>query len=63
MNIPDEAVQAVIAAEQMKLEATAKVGLQLSEQIKALEADIAAKDAEIELIKDENPMRDSLRSH
>lgn len=55
--------EAIIAAEQMKLEATAKVGLQLSEQIEALEADNAAKDAEIELIKDENPMRDSLRSH
>lgn len=55
--------EAIIAAEQMKLEATAKVGLQLSEQIEALEADNAAKDAEIEMIKDENPMRDSLRSH
>lgn len=31
--------EAVIAAERMKLEATAKVGLQLSEQVEALEAE------------------------
>lgn len=39
---------AIIAEERMKLEATAKAGLQLSEQVEALEADNASKNARIE---------------
>lgn len=42
--------EAIIAAEQMKLEATAKVGLQLSEQIEVLETQLAAARKALDII-------------